>query len=160
MKVLRDEPAPPADQAAIDGVRPVLTQLTPAGRRKLLALVARQCLEDAAWMEVPLFNDQGQPFSYVMALPRAEDEFYSELTPAMAAEIMRRALTPEDSVDWRVMLAELQREDREESEPARSPGVTGPLAGPWAHHRSGALTPPTIGGTGTPRRPLGTSASP
>lgn len=116
MKVLRDEPAP-ADLMAIDGVRPLLAQLTPAGRRKLLALIARQCLEDAEWTEVPLFNDRGQPFSYVMALPRPEDELDAELTPAGAAEIVRRAMTPEDSISWQEMLAELEAEDANEVPP-------------------------------------------
>jgi hypothetical protein len=106
-----------------------VAQLTPVGRRKLLALIARQCLEDAEWTEVPLFNDEGRPFSYVMALPRPEDEFYSELTPAMMAEIKRRALTPEDSIGWREMLAQLRAEDDRESVAAGSPGLTGPAAG-------------------------------
>ena len=129
MKVLRDEAAPPPELKAIDGVRPVLAQLSPAGRRKLLALVARQCLEDAEWTEVPLFNNEGRPFSFLMALPRPEDEFYSELTPAMVAEIKRRALTPEDSIPWREMLAELEAEDGRESAATQSPGLTGPVAG-------------------------------
>jgi hypothetical protein len=129
MNVLRDVAAPQADLKAIDGVRSVLAQLTPAGRRKLLAIVARQCLEDAGWTDVPLFNDDGRPFSFVTALPRPEDEFYSERTPAMMAEIKRRALAPEDSVPWREMLAQLEAEDGRESAATQSPGLTGPAAG-------------------------------
>lgn len=110
MKVLRDDPAPPDDLKAIDGVRPVVSRLTPAGRRKLLALVARQCLEDAEWTEVPLFNDEGRPFSYVMSLPRPEDEVDGEITPAVAAEILRRALTPEDSMTVEEFLARFDSE--------------------------------------------------
>jgi hypothetical protein len=125
MKVLRDEAAPPPDLKAIDGVRPVLAQLSPAGRRNLLALVARQCLEDAEWTEVPLFNDEGRPFSYVMALPKPEDEFESELTPAVAAEIVRRAMTPEDSISWQEMLAELEAEDAKDALPAEGPPAAG-----------------------------------
>jgi hypothetical protein len=121
MKVLHDEAAPPSDVKAIDAVRPMLAQLTPAGRRKLLALVARQCLEDAEWTEVPLFNDGGRSFAYVMARPKPEDEFDSELTPAVAAEIVRRAMTPEDSISWQQMLAELDAGDAREARPAGDP---------------------------------------
>lgn len=110
MKVLRDEPAPADDLKAIDGVRPVVSRLTPAGRRKLLALIARQCLEDTEWTEVPLFNDEGRPFSYVMSLPRTGDEVESELTPGLAAEILRRALTPEDSITVEEFLARFDSE--------------------------------------------------
>lgn len=130
MKVLRDEAAPAADLKAIDGVRPVLAQLSPAGRRKLLALVARQCLEDAEWTEVPLFNDAGQPFCYLMAQPRPEDEFDSELTPAVAAEIVRRAMTPEDSISWQEMLAELEAEDAKAGLPAEGPPAADQEAAP------------------------------
>jgi hypothetical protein len=130
MKVLRDEAAPAADQKVIDDLRTAVQQLTPVGRRKLLAIVARRCLEEADWTEFPLFNDEGRPFSYVMALPRPEDEFYAELTPALAAEIRRRALTPEDAIPWREMLAQIEADDDQESAAARSPNLTAPSAGP------------------------------
>ena len=122
MKVLRDEAAPPADLRAIDGVRPVMAQLTPAGRRKLLALVARQCLDDAEWTEVPLFNDEGRSFAYVMALPHPDHAFDAELTPAVAAEIVRAMLTPEDARPWREVLAQLDAED-ERTDEAEQPAV-------------------------------------
>ena len=111
MKVLHNEAAPPADLKAIEGVRPVIAQLTPAGRRKLLALLARQCLEDAEWTEVPLFNDDGRSFAYVMALPHPDHAFDAELTPAVAAEIVRGVLTPEHARPWREVLAQLDAED-------------------------------------------------
>jgi hypothetical protein len=133
MKVLRDEAAPPDDLKTIDGVRPIVAQLTPAGRRKLLAILARLCLEDAEWTEVPLFNDAGRPFAYVMAQPRPEDELESELTPAVAAEIVRRAMTPEDSISWQEMLAELEAEDRKATLPGESQPVAGSAAGPTNH---------------------------
>jgi hypothetical protein len=116
MKVLRDEAASATDLQAIDGVRHVLAQLTPAGRRKLLALVARLCLEDADWSEVPLFNDAGRSFAYVMALPHPDHAFDAELTPAVAADIVRGMLTPENARPWREVLAQLEAEDARTSE--------------------------------------------
>jgi len=130
MKVLHDEAAPVTDLKAIDGVRPVLAGLTPAGRRKLLGLVARQCLEDADWTEVPLFNDDGRSFAYLMALPHPDHAFDAELTPAVAAEIARRAMTPEDSVSWREMLAELEAEDAKEAQATVGPPAVDPEAAP------------------------------
>ena len=126
MKLLRDEPAPPADLKAIDGVRSVLAQLTPAGRRKLLALVARHCLEDAEWTEVPLFGEDGRSFAHVMALPHPDHAFDAELTPAVAAEIVRAALTPEDSRPWREVLAEMEAEDERTAEAEQSVAPAGP----------------------------------
>jgi hypothetical protein len=130
MKVLHDEAAPATDLKAIDGVRPVVAQLTPAGRRRLLALVARQCLKDAEWTEVPLFGDDGRSFAYVMALPHPDHAFDAELTPAVAAEIVRRAMTPEDSGSWREMLTELEAEDAKEAQATEGPPAVGPEAAP------------------------------
>jgi hypothetical protein len=111
MKVLRDEPAPPEDVKAVEGVRTVVAGLTRAGRRKLLALVARQCLDDAEWSEVPLFNEAGESFAYVMSLPHPDHAFSAELTPAVAAEMVRGILTPENARPWREVLAQLDAED-------------------------------------------------
>ena len=115
MKVLRDDAVTQTELAAIDGIFRTFAQLSSSGKRKLLSRVARQCLEDAEWTDVPLFNDEGRPFSYVQALPRPEDEFSAELTPAVASELIRRALTPEDSISWQEMLAQLSEEDDREA---------------------------------------------
>lgn len=129
MKILRNEAATAADLKAIENLEPILAQLSEAGPRRLLAIVARKCLEETQWTEIPLFNEDQRPFAYVMALPRPEDEFYSELTPAMMAEIKRRALTPEDSIPWHEMLAELEREESRGLVTAQCPGPSSPRVG-------------------------------
>jgi len=115
MEVIRDQAVPQIELTAIDGILKSFAQLSFAGKRKLLSRVARQCLEEAEWTDVPLFNEEGRPFSYVQALPRPEDEFSAELTPAVASELIRRALTPEDSISWQAMLAQLSAEDDREA---------------------------------------------
>ena len=129
MKILHDEAPPGPELATIEDLFQSAGKLTAAGKRRLLSKLARICLEDADWTEVPLFNNDGRPFSYVMALPKPEHAFTAEFTPAIAAEIVRAALTPENSISWQEMLAQLDAEDEREdaAETPQSAHALGPL---------------------------------
>jgi hypothetical protein len=110
MNVLHDEGLSPADQKVLDTLGPTVEQLTPAGQRKLLAMLARRCLP-AAGGDVPLANDDGDVFAYVYSKQRPVYDLSGELTDEERAAFKRNVLDPRQHMTVEELLARLDAED-------------------------------------------------
>jgi hypothetical protein len=109
MDVLQADPLSAADQQALEHFRPVIDQMTPAGRRKLLALVALRCLPGGGG-DLSLTGDDGEVFAHLSSVPRPG----ADLTPGDLAAIERALTDPRRSRPWREVLAQLDAEDDRE----------------------------------------------
>jgi hypothetical protein len=105
------EPTLPAtEQQLIDQVRAAADQLSPAGFRKLLTVVARKCLPTGT-EALPLTDDQGEVFAYLRAVHAEPPAMPADLTREELAAIKRNLFDPKKTRPWRDVLAQLEAED-------------------------------------------------
>jgi hypothetical protein len=110
MKTLPDEVLSPADQHALETLESAVDQLTPAGRRKLLALLARKSLPPEGG-NVTLAGDDGGVFAYLYSAKRPVYDFTSQFTKDELAAIERNLFDPKQHMPLEEVLTLLEAED-------------------------------------------------
>ena len=110
MNLLEAEAPPAGDQKAIDELRPIVVNLSPAGRRKLLSILARDCLAEGV-PDVPLVNDDGEVFAFLSSTNAPILDLASRFTPEELAEIERNLLDPKQHMTLQETLALLASDD-------------------------------------------------
>jgi len=110
MNLLDDKAISPADLQAINNLRPTVDQLTPAGRRKLLSLLARDCLTTEPG-NVTLVNDNGDVFAHLSSAEHPPYDFSDEFTAVQLAIVEEALLDPKKSMTVEEMLAQIDAED-------------------------------------------------
>lgn len=108
-----DEALSPTDQQALDHLQSAVGQLTPAGHRKLLSLLASKCLP-AEGGSVTLADEAGDVFACLYSTKRRAYDFTGAFTDEEVAEIKRNLFDPKKSRPWREVLAQLEGEDDRE----------------------------------------------
>jgi hypothetical protein len=108
----------PADQQAIANVRAVIDQLSAAGRRKLLALLARKSLP-AGGGDVSLATDDGEVFAYLYSVRRPTYDFTGDFTKEESEAIARNLFDPKNSTTLKELLARLETEDGRTAAPSQ-----------------------------------------
>jgi hypothetical protein len=116
MNTVQDEVLSPTDQRVIDTLQSAVDQLTPAGRRKLLALLARKSLP-AEGGDVALADDAGDVFAYLYSKQRPVLNLTAEFTKEELAAIERSLTDPKNLMTLEETLALLDAEDDRKSPP-------------------------------------------
>ncbi|MBO0697130.1 MAG: hypothetical protein J2P46_01930 [Zavarzinella sp.] len=116
MSTVQSHTLPPADQQALDRLQPVVDQLTPAGRRKLLAQLARKCLP-AEGGDVSLVNDEGDVFAYLYSKNRPVLDLAAMFTKEELAAIERNLTDARNLMTLEETLALLDAEDDRRDSP-------------------------------------------
>jgi hypothetical protein len=110
MSIVQEESALAADQKAIDDVQAVAERLTPAGKRKLLARIAKTCLTGDVY-DVPLADDEGDVFAYVNSTKKPVIDFSTQFSKEELAAIVKNLNDPRYLMTVEEMLARLDAED-------------------------------------------------
>lgn len=110
MSTSLDEALSTADRQVIDQLQSAVDQLTPAGYRKILSLLAGRCLA-AEGGSLALENDAGQVFACLYSTSRPVYDFTAEFSDDELAAINRNLSDPENLMTLEVMLARLDAED-------------------------------------------------
>jgi hypothetical protein len=116
MSLLKENPVQSSDESLLDGLKSTVANLSPAGRRKLLARIAREFL--AVESDIVLKDETGEVFGHVRSAKRVTDPLM-DFTKEELAAINRNLSDPKNSMPWQEMLAQLDRE-HEEKERART----------------------------------------
>jgi len=116
MKTLPDEVLSPADQHALETLESAVDQLTPAGCRKLLALLARKSLPEGGG-NVTLAGDDGDVFAYLYSAERPVYDLTSQFTKDELAAIERNLFDPKQHMTIKEVLALLEAEDGRKGPP-------------------------------------------
>lgn len=98
------------DENIIDTLRPAVGRLTPAGLRKLLAVVAGDCLKTSG-DESPVTIEDGRVFAFVSSAQKANFDLALRFSPEEQVAIERNAFDPRFSKPWREVLAQLDAAD-------------------------------------------------
>jgi len=117
MKVLRQEALPKADEKLIDGMRSMIADLTPVGRKRLLTSLAKTCLTTET-NDISLADEDGDVFAYLSPTKRPPLNLFAGFSKKELAAIEKNLFDPKNLFSLEEMLAQLSAEDdREDPSP-------------------------------------------